>query len=95
MKSKQKQEAEKASMAVFCSKCRRKHADRECPLNAIEICGIYTLQHPTEKFPSLPRLHAIYKGSVEIVDQSQATKIPPWRGQSHNMFPYPNSQGYG
>jgi len=56
MKIKQKQEAEKAAMAVFCSKCRRKHAERECPLNAIEICGICPLEHSTEKCPSLPKL---------------------------------------
>lgn len=82
MKIKQKQEVEKAAMALFCSKCRRKHAERECPLNTIKVCGICTLEHPTENFPSLPGLQAIYKGNAETIDQSQATKRPTCRGQS-------------
>lgn len=76
MKIKQKQEAENAAMAVFCSKCRRKHVDRECPLNSIEICGICTLEHPNEKCPSLPNLQSIYKGNTKAINQSQATKRP-------------------
>ena len=43
IKIKQKKEAKKAAMAVFCSKCRHKHAERECLLNTIEVCGICTL----------------------------------------------------
>lgn len=76
MKIKQKQEVKKAAIAVFCSKCRHKHVERECPLNTIEVCGIYTLEHPTEKCPSLPSLQAIYKGNAETTNQSQATKRP-------------------
>lgn len=76
MKINQKQEVEKTSMAVFCSNCRRKHANRECALNVIEICGIFTLEHPTKNFPSLLGLQAIYKGNIETIDQSQATKRP-------------------
>jgi len=68
MKIKQKQEAKKEVMAVFCSKCRHKHEKRECPLNSIDIYGICTLEHPTEKFPSLPSLQAIYKGNAETID---------------------------
>ena len=94
MKIRQKQEVEKVALAAFCSNCRHKHAERECPLNTIEVCGIFTLEHPIEKFPSLPSLQAIYKGNVETIDQSQVTKRPTWRGQSQNMFPDPNSQGY-
>jgi len=91
---KQKKDAKKTAMAVFCSKCRDKYAERECPLNTIEVCGICTLEHPTKKCPSLPGLQAIYKGSVETIDQSQATKRPTWRGQSQNVFPDTNPQGY-
>ena len=80
MKIKQKQEAQKVAMAVFCPKCRHKHPDRDFPLNSNEICEIYTLEHPTEKFPSLPGLRAIYKGNVETINESQATKRPIWRG---------------
>jgi len=71
MKIKQNQEVEKAAMEVFCSKCRHKQIERECPLNTIKVCGICTLEHPTEKCPSLPGLQAIYKGNVETVDQSK------------------------
>ena len=94
MKIKEKQEVEKVAMGIFCSKCSHKHAEREFPLNTIKICGICTLEHLTEKCPSLLGLQAIYKGSVETIDQSQATKRPTWRSQSQDVFLDPNLQGY-
>lgn len=69
IKVNRKHEAEKAAMVVFFPKCRQKHVERECPLNSIEVCGIYTLEHQTKKFPSLLRLQAIYKGNIKTLDQ--------------------------
>jgi hypothetical protein len=54
MKIKRKQEEENVVLAIFCHQCRKKHPENECPLNVIEICGICTEDHPTNKFPSPP-----------------------------------------
>jgi len=62
MKIKQKQEAEKAAMAIFYSKCKRKHAERERPLNSIEICGIYTLEHHSRSAHDFPAYRPSTRG---------------------------------
>jgi ribosomal protein L44E len=42
LKLKKKQE-EEVALAIFCHRCRKKHSEKECPLNVIEICGLCTL----------------------------------------------------
>jgi hypothetical protein len=47
MKIKREQEKENVALAIFYHQCRRKHCEKEFPLNVIEICGIFTEDHPT------------------------------------------------
>jgi hypothetical protein len=44
---------------------KKKHGRNECPLNPMEICGIFGEQHENKKFPSLPGMKAIYQGIEE------------------------------
>ena len=62
LKIQNKQKAEANSLAIFCPKCRKKHAIRECPLDAkvVETCMIFSESHETKDFPSIPRLKAIF-----------------------------------
>jgi hypothetical protein len=59
---KRKQEEENVALEIFCHQCRRKHPEKECPLNVIELCGICIEGHHTNECPSLPRLKAMFKG---------------------------------
>jgi hypothetical protein len=65
MKIKIKQEEENVALAIFFHQCRRKHPEKECPLNVIEIYGLYIEENPTNKFHSLPGLKAMFKGGEE------------------------------
>jgi hypothetical protein len=35
MKIKRKQEEENVALTIFCHQCRRKHSEKECPLNVV------------------------------------------------------------
>jgi hypothetical protein len=70
-----KQEEENDVMCIFCLRCRRKHSLREFPLDNISVYGFCTEDHPTEKFPSLPGLLAIYK-SGDPGEYSYTSRIP-------------------
>jgi hypothetical protein len=61
LKLKKKQE-EDVVFAIFCTKCRKKNPEKECPLNVIEVCGLCTLEHPTSECPTFLELQAIYRG---------------------------------
>jgi len=52
LKLKKKQE-EEVVLAIFCPRCRKKHGEKECPSNVIEIYGLCTLEHATSEFPIL------------------------------------------
>jgi len=76
LKIKNKQEEENATMCVFCPRCRRKNSSREYPLDNISVCVFCIEYHPTEKFPSLPSLLAIYRSG----DPGESSYSPrrPW-----------------
>ena len=57
---KQKQLELDRTMAIFYPMCRKKHPERECPLNSIEECAICELNHATSSCPSLPGLKAVF-----------------------------------
>ena len=38
---KNRQDEERATMSIFCPRCRTKHPQRVCPLNNIFVCHIY------------------------------------------------------
>jgi hypothetical protein len=56
MKAKQKQEEQGKVLAIYCPKCRKKHAPRECPLDKIQVCGLCTDNHATDDYPRLKEL---------------------------------------
>ena len=67
IKVKKKQEEENPVLSIFCSKCRKRHPLKECPLNTIRICGICMESHSTEDYPSLPRLQVVFKQGNDLV----------------------------
>lgn len=40
LKIKNKQKDENVALSILCTRCRKKHALRECPLDSVEICII-------------------------------------------------------
>ena len=38
LKENKKKEEQEQALAIFCSKCRKKHPLRECPLDSIHVC---------------------------------------------------------
>jgi hypothetical protein len=90
LKLKKKQEAD--ALAIFCHRCLKKHDnEKECPLNVIKICGLYTLEHPTSECPTLLELQAMYRGGRVSQEQSYPSRRP-WRAQNPNTFYDPNTQ---
>jgi hypothetical protein len=68
LQTKQKKiEAEK-TLAIFCHRCRRKHGPRDCPLDVVWVCTIYTKDHDTEQCPSLPGLKFIFIEVEELTE---------------------------
>ena len=72
-----KKKFEDETLAIFCSRCKKKHPIKSFPLNAISVCGVYIENHETDDCPSLPGLQAIYKGTGEPT--AQATQRKPWQ----------------
>jgi hypothetical protein len=90
MQIKRKQEEENVVLAIFCHQCRRKHPEKEYPLNVIELYGIFIENHPTNEFPSLTRLKAMFKGGGE--PETSYPPRRPWRQQNPSMFANPSRQ---
>ena len=71
-------------MSIFCPRCKTKDPPWELPLNNIYVCHICTEENPTDDFPSLSRLQAIYKSG----DVGETSRRPPWKPR--NLPPYHN-----
>lgn len=56
IKTKKKQDEENTILTIFCSRCRKRHPLKECPLNIMSLCGLCTNNHLTENSPSFPEL---------------------------------------
>jgi hypothetical protein len=78
IKIKMKQELENVALAILCHRCRRKHPEKEFPLNVIKMCGLCIEDHPTNECPYLPRLKSIFKVGGEPHETSYPPKRP-WR----------------
>jgi hypothetical protein len=96
LKIKKKQEEENPVLSIFCSKCRKRHPLRECPLDNVSVCAICAENHKTEDCPSLPGLQAIFKGGEAPGTQSAPKK--PWQPRNPNANAYqeppPQSSSY-
>ena len=56
LKENKKKEEQEQALAIFCSKCRKKHPLRECPLDSIQVCALCTENHSTENCLRLKEL---------------------------------------
>ena len=61
MQAKQKQVGVEQNVAIFCPRCRKKHSQKECPLDTVKICDVFMKEHATESCPSHLGLKAVYK----------------------------------
>jgi hypothetical protein len=79
IKVKKKQEEENLGLSILCSKCRKRHPLRECPLNTVSICGICMENHSTEDYPSLPSWQVVFKqGNDPITPPLETKQWRPW-----------------
>ena len=80
IKVKRRQEEENLVLSIFCSKCRKKHPLKECPLNTVSICGICVEDHTMEDCPLFPGLQAVFKQDNDPVPPPlQTTQKRPWQ----------------
>lgn len=70
LKIQNKQKAEAEALAIFCPKCKKKHALRECPLDAkvVETCMVCSESHDTKDFPSIPGLKAVFQEDPNSIE---------------------------
>ena len=68
MQVKQKQAEVEKNLAIFCPRCRKKHSHKECPLDAVQVCTIFTKDDSMKNYPSLPGLKAVYKEVEEELE---------------------------
>lgn len=61
IKVKGRREEENPVLSIFCSKCRKRHPLKECPLNTMSICGICMEYHAMEYYPSFLGLQVVFK----------------------------------
>ena len=87
IKTKKKQDEENAILTIFCSRCRKRHPLKECPLNTVSLCGFCTDNHQTENCPSFLELQAIFK-----VGNEESTTRKPW--QPRNSGGYQEQQNF-
>jgi len=53
-------------LSIFCPKCRKKHALRECPLDllTVETCVICAENHDTKECPSILGVKVVYQEEI-------------------------------
>ena len=56
LKANKKKEEQEQALAIFCSKCKKKHPLRDCSLDSIQVCGLCTGNHSTENCVTLKEL---------------------------------------
>jgi len=69
LKIKRKQEEVEKSLEIFYPKCTNKYAWNECPLNNVEICGIFYKNNKISQYPSLPSLKGVCQGAKENMEK--------------------------
>lgn len=88
-----KRKFEDEELTIFCSRCKKRHPLKNCPLNNVSLCSLCAEDHETNNCPSLPRLQAIYKGANELLGQAlQGAQKKPCQVRSQGMFSNPYSQ---
>lgn len=87
------------ALAVFYSKCRKKHLLGECPVSSIEVCQICEVDLSNDKCPSLPEIKVAYLVDQEVVNAlyamaPQRTWKPRCVGMSQQHFQFPYTQNH-
>jgi hypothetical protein len=85
----QKKQAEaEVALSIFCSKCRDKHPQRECPLDKKPICTICDKDHETQQCPSLPGIKAALQPTDEEAEVVYLlTQRRQWQPRGQGMNP--------
>jgi hypothetical protein len=52
----------------FSTDAEKKHGQRECPLDVVRVCPIFSKDHDTEQFPLLPGLKVVFRGAEEEIE---------------------------
>ena len=63
LRENKKQAVEDLILGVFYPKCRKKNPLKEFPLDKVEVCQIFELNHDTKECPSLPQVKEILQAS--------------------------------
>ena len=92
LKVQNNQKVENVALFIFCLKCRKKQALRECPLDLkfIETHVICAENHDNKECPSIPSLKVFYQEEVvsnEVDPLCFISKIP-WKNQGFNTQKY-------
>ena len=88
-----KKKFEDEALTIFCSRCKKRHPLKNCPLNVVSLCGLCAEEHETDSCPALPELQAIYKGTSESAGQAmQGAQKKPWQAIPQGMFADPYLQ---
>ena len=95
LKAKKKQEDEDQIMGIFCPKCQKKHALKDCPLENIQVCAFCTENHDIlncSKVKVLQNCNMAANAEMEIFYYMVARR--PWqpRPAPQGMFPNQNLQ---
>ena len=80
-------------MTVFCPKCRKKHALKECPLENIQVCAFCTENHDIfhcSKIKVLQNYNLEANAEMENLYLMGARR--PWKMRPPGMFQNPNLQ---
>jgi len=91
LKIQNKKKTETDALAIFCPKCRKKHAIRECRLDekVVETCMIFSENHETKDFPSIPGLKAVFEEDSNSAESLCFVARRPWQGQQTQGFNNP------
>ena len=79
-----KKRFEDEALTIFCSRCKKRHPLKNCPLNVVSLCGLCVEEHETDNYPALSGLQAIYKGASEPTGQAmQGAQKKPWQANPY------------
>lgn len=88
LKIQNKKKYENVALSIFCPRCRKKHALRECPLDlkTRETCTICTDNHDSKECP-LPSLKVVFNNQLipEHVDPLYFISKRPWHNSQTNQ----------
>ena len=88
LREKQRQALEDLTLGVFCPRCRKKNPLKEFPLDKVEVCQFFELDHDMKEFPSLPQVKVSLDASTPDVELAYfIAQKKPWKPQNQGMNP--------